>query len=406
MPKSSSKSASIQTKTIVIGATLGLTGEEASYNQAFLNGIKLAVDVVNQAGGLYINNTHYNLSLIYYDDGLDPQTGLANLNKLVFQNGALFVTGLWNNPAEEAFSPQMGHNAIMMAETSSDTIWGDLHNPYIFMNESPDSIVASVEGQMLFSQFNYSKLAILFEEGEADSLTHTGYTAKGFEASGGKLVFNGTFDIGQSDFSAAVVAIKNSGADILYMNSYSADSLNFIKQARAAGLDIPVFVETIATLSQVEDAGALQAFEAAPIYVYNSGADALTLAGLGSQSAAAFVDKYNKTFGMSSYDVMTGYGYDYVMVDYAALIKAQSTNVTQVQQAMENLTPSDLWMTVQPKSAIPPLDHVYAYHNSMLDSIEQIALFSPNGTITDDLIVLANFHPDYPALVQAALQQT
>jgi len=62
--------------TVRIGAVLPLTGSQAAFGQASLNGIQLAVDLINEAGGVQgLNGAK--LEVIVADAGSDPTTAAS-----------------------------------------------------------------------------------------------------------------------------------------------------------------------------------------------------------------------------------------------------------------------------------------------------------------------------------------
>ena len=75
-------------KTITFGAVFSITGSGEPYGRSQVQGVNLALDQINAAGG--INGAHLNLSIS--DDASDPSTAAANMTTLA-NRGALAVLG-------------------------------------------------------------------------------------------------------------------------------------------------------------------------------------------------------------------------------------------------------------------------------------------------------------------------
>ena len=76
---SSSTTSASNSKPIVIGASVSLTGDFSADGQAFQRGYKLWASDVNKAGGLMGRK----VKLIFLDDKSDPTQGSTNVQQLI-----------------------------------------------------------------------------------------------------------------------------------------------------------------------------------------------------------------------------------------------------------------------------------------------------------------------------------
>jgi ABC-type branched-subunit amino acid transport system substrate-binding protein len=91
-----SSSAGASTKfdgSVTIGLIQSQSGTYGDYGPPVLAGVKVAVDDVNSSGGILINGKHYQLKYIAVDDNSNPQTSLADANKLVTDDGIKIMLG-------------------------------------------------------------------------------------------------------------------------------------------------------------------------------------------------------------------------------------------------------------------------------------------------------------------------
>ncbi len=80
-------------KTYTIGLCAELTGFLGAYNTATVNEAQIAVDMVNEKGGIMVGGQNYLLKLVIEDgkSTLDGTTAAAN--KLIFNDGVKFIIG-------------------------------------------------------------------------------------------------------------------------------------------------------------------------------------------------------------------------------------------------------------------------------------------------------------------------
>src|SRR5690554_1472615 len=88
---SSSGSSSSGDGEVTIGYTGPLSGAAAYYGENTLNGLKMAVDEVNEAGGFEVDGKTYTLNLATLDDKYMPNDSAQNAKRLVQEENAKFI---------------------------------------------------------------------------------------------------------------------------------------------------------------------------------------------------------------------------------------------------------------------------------------------------------------------------
>ncbi|MBA4394891.1 MAG: ethanolamine utilization protein EutJ, partial [Desulfobacca sp.] len=113
-----------QAKDVVIGFTAPLSGPAAEYGQDCVNGIDMAVNEINKAGGITVKGQKYTFKLEKLDDRVDPTQAVNNARRFRDQYKAPVV---WN-PVFNTLAPMMqinqekGNEFIMMGYTSTPKI--------------------------------------------------------------------------------------------------------------------------------------------------------------------------------------------------------------------------------------------------------------------------------------------
>ncbi len=85
-----------QSSVIKIGSAAPLTGEIAHLGKDNENGVRMAVDEINAAGGLKVGDKTYKLEMVGEDDKADPREGTLAAQKLV-DEGVIAVVGHLNS---------------------------------------------------------------------------------------------------------------------------------------------------------------------------------------------------------------------------------------------------------------------------------------------------------------------
>lgn len=109
---------------VVIGFTGPLSGPGAGYGRDNLNGLKMAADDINKAGGITVDGKKYTIAIKSYDDMIDPTAAVNNARRLRSRDGARVIY----NPVFNTIAPMMqinerrGSDFLMMAYSSTPKI--------------------------------------------------------------------------------------------------------------------------------------------------------------------------------------------------------------------------------------------------------------------------------------------
>src|SRR6266567_6263094 len=222
-----------------------LSGTGATSGTNFDNGVKLAVKEINAAGGILGRKIEYTSS----DTQSAPQTAKALAQKAV-DEGAYVVMG-------PVFS---GSILVSMVETrraeipnftggegASITQQG---NPYIFRTSFTQATAMPKVARYLKDTVKAKTIAIVwvnndFGKGGRDTMI------KALEAQGIKVAADISTDPGQVDFSGAVLKVKQSNADAVFVYTNEEESARALRELKKQGYDKPIVGETTLTSQKV-----------------------------------------------------------------------------------------------------------------------------------------------------------
>ena len=222
-----------------------LSGPGTTSGTNFDNGVKLAVKEINASGGILGRKVEYT-SL---DTQSQPQVAKALAQKAIDQ-GAYVVMG-------PVFS---GSILVSMAETRRAEVpnftGGEAAaitqqgNPYIFRTSFTQSTAMPKVARYLKDTVKAKNVAIVwvnndFGKGGLDTMR------KALDEQGIKVAVDVSTEPGQLDFSGAVLKVKQSNADAVFVYTNEEESARALRDLRKQGYDKPIVGETTVTSQKV-----------------------------------------------------------------------------------------------------------------------------------------------------------
>jgi branched-chain amino acid transport system substrate-binding protein len=238
-------SAGAQAQNVKIVGLVELTGTGATSGTNFDNGMKLAVKEINAAGGILGRKIDYSSSDTQSNPGVAK--GLA---EKAADDGAYVVMG-------PVFS---GSILVSMAATRRAEIpnftGGEAAaitqqgNPYVFRTSFTQSTAMPKIAGYIKDTVKAKVVDVIyvnndFGKGGRDLIN------KALEARGIKVGADVSTEPGQVDFSSAVVKVKQSGGDAVFVYSNEEESARLLRELKKQGYTKPVIGETVLTSQKV-----------------------------------------------------------------------------------------------------------------------------------------------------------
>src|SRR5437762_9465168 len=98
-------SGKVEGDTVVLGAAVSLTGKYSVNGKNTKDGYDLAVERINEMGGVKVGGKAYKLKVLYYDDESTPARGAQLAERLISQDGVQFVLGAYSSGLTKAIAP-------------------------------------------------------------------------------------------------------------------------------------------------------------------------------------------------------------------------------------------------------------------------------------------------------------
>ena len=312
--------------TIKVGGVAPLSGGVAVYGVECKNGIDLAIEEINAAGG--INGK--TLEFICEDDEGDPAKSVNAYKKLVTNDGVEYVIGSLTSGCTIALTNLAQNQKILqIAPAATATAVTDAGN-YIFRACFIDPFQGRVGGKFAFENLSAKKAAILYDIGNDYSVGLTENFESEFTKLGGSIVSKESYATGDKDFNAQLTKIKAANPDVVYLPDYYGTVALIAKQLRAQGINTPI-VGADGWDGLTENAGD----EVLNGYYSNHYAEDSTSPAV-QKFVKAFQKKYNKA--PNSFAAL---GYDSVYMLKDAMLKAGTTKDSEKIRAAYESTNGD-----------------------------------------------------------------
>jgi branched-chain amino acid transport system substrate-binding protein len=226
-----------QSDKIKIGHLTPLTGFLGPLGEYAVMSIKLAVEEVNQAGGVMGRQ----LELIS-EDSVNPSTASSKAQRLFERDGAVVLIGEISSASGLAIAQVAGRNKRIFVNTgcNSDELRGKACNKYMFHVEGANTTYVKACGSALLRD-NMIKGKKLFGLTADYAFGHDLLrVAKIFvNANGGSFIQDELVATDATDFSPYLLKIRQAKPDLVISNLAGNQITNFIKQYAEFGLPYP-----------------------------------------------------------------------------------------------------------------------------------------------------------------------
>jgi branched-chain amino acid transport system substrate-binding protein len=213
----------------------GFLGQLGVYG---LNAARMAVDEINEAGGV----RGQALELID-EDSVNPGTAVTKAEQLIQQNEVVAILGEISSASALAIGEAAQRHQSLYINTgaNSDALRGENCNRYMFHVEGCNTMYTKTIGrwQLAENLVEGSRWYFLTADyafgHDLRRVSQRFYAEHGGTVAGDELVPTNSVD-----FSAYILNIRSAAPDMIYLNLAGVDQTNFLKQYREYGLDIPL----------------------------------------------------------------------------------------------------------------------------------------------------------------------
>jgi len=221
---------------IPIGVYAALTGDQASFGNATVQGVKLAAEEINASGGVLGRK----IRLVIEDDAGRPDQAASVVTKLITSDGVIAVIGENSSTQSLAGAPLCQTNKIPMISPSSTNPTVTEKGDYIFRVCFTDPYQGKALAAFAKNSLKLDTAAILVDKKTDYSIGLAKFFRENYEALGGKIVAEQSYSGGDTEFRPQLTAIKTTKPKMLFIPGFYTEVGQIAIQARDLGMTIPL----------------------------------------------------------------------------------------------------------------------------------------------------------------------
>ena len=236
--------------TITLGSAISLTGKYSTNGEHTQRGYDLAVDMINQNGGVQVGDTTYMLDIVYYDDESTPARGAQLAERLINQDGVEFMLGPYSSGLTKAIAPVTEQYGIPMVEANgaSISLFTEGYRYLFAVLSTTEQYLASavdLAAQLAEEEGRTEplRLAAVFENDPFSQDIRAGVLADA-ERHGIEVIIDDKLPPELNDMAPTLAAVKQLKPDILVVSGHAKGAALAIKQIEEMRVDVPMLAIT------------------------------------------------------------------------------------------------------------------------------------------------------------------
>ncbi len=321
------------TEPIRIGVMGPFTGGSSPMGLAMRDGIRLAAQEINEAGGLLGRP----VKLVERDDEARPERGAQVAQELINHEKIVAGLGIVNTGvalASQRFYQQARIPMITSVATGSivtkQFLPPQYPDNYIFRVSAPDTLQAAMIVEEAVVRQRLRKLAIFHDSTNYGQLGREDLE-KALERHGIKPVAVERFNIREVDMTPQLARARAAGAEGILTYGLGPEMAHLANGMVRIGWKVPLVGSWALAMSNFIDNAGPNAEGTRMPQTFIPESD--------TPRQRNFVEKYRKTFGVDRIPVApaAAQGYDSMLLLAAAIRQARSTEGPRLQDALENL---------------------------------------------------------------------
>jgi branched-chain amino acid transport system substrate-binding protein len=308
--------------TIAIGFFGDLTGPTFNFGLSAKNGVLMAADEINLAGGI---NGHQ-IDIVIEDDKGSPEEAAAATGKLIDRYKVVAIIGAGASGNSLAAAPKAQAARVPLIAPSSTNPAVTQAGDYIFRACFIDAFQGEVMAKFAANTLKAKRAAIMLDFNSPYSRGLTEFFEFSFAKLGGEIVVKQSYSQGDADYRGQLSAIKAANPDVLYIPGYYGDVAIIAKQARQIGLTVPLLGADGWDAPELWELGG-DALNGSYISNHYSADDP-------SERIQKFVHNYRQRYGNLTPDAHAALAYDAVRFLAEAIQRAGTTEGSKLRDAL------------------------------------------------------------------------
>lgn len=311
-------------ENIKIGVIGPFTGEGATYGLAMKRGVDLAIEEVNEMGGILEKK----IVAIYEDDKLSSKDGINAINKLINSDKVQAIVGSAASRVTLAIAPFAENSKVVLISSISTADTIKYAGDYIFRNVPPNLQQGITAAKFVFNILNKHNAAVFYKNDDYGISLANAFIDE-FKKLGGTVLLVENYLPNIKNYREQLLRIRAVKPDVVFFPGNYEESGIILRQAREANIN-SVFIGGDGSYSP-------ELIKIAGKSAEDSYYTLMSLPPDTSKLFSDFRDRYVQKYGEEP-DVYSVYSYDVAKVLIQAIKSAGVYEGEQIKNALYKIS--------------------------------------------------------------------
>lgn len=222
---------------IVLGTHQDLSGPLTSWGVPVRNGLLMAFDEINAAGG--VNGRQ--IRLVVEDTGYDPRRAVLATQKLINRDKVFAIIAALGSPTVIASMPLALRRGVpvLFPFTAADQTY-DPYHPLKFASNIPYVHAMRIGTRHFIETAGVTRIGLLYQDDEFGLNVKRGAEQEA-AAHGFEIVESTTYKRGATDFSSQIARLRAADVELVVLGTVVRETIGAMQSARSLGWD-PIFL--------------------------------------------------------------------------------------------------------------------------------------------------------------------
>jgi len=229
-------------ETIKIGVNAPITGDIPKVGEGSKYAAEMWKEAINGAGGIEIGGKKYQVELVIEDNESKAESAVSAHTKMITQDEVLILIGPQSSKQAVPAGQVANDNKTPMISPWSTNPNTTLNRPWVFRACFLDDFQGPAVANFVTNEFGFTKAAVLYDIASDYPKGLAEFFKSAWEGlhGAGSVVAYESFTTKDTDFSAQLTKIRDSGAEFLFTPQYYNEVALIAQQAHQLGFNQPI----------------------------------------------------------------------------------------------------------------------------------------------------------------------
>ena len=235
---SSSAGCGKKSDEITVGAFLSLSGSDSTFGTDTRDGIELAVEEINAAGGVKGKK----VKVLYEDDKSTTQEASQKVRQLIDRDKVLAILGEVASSRSLAGGLIANNSKVPMVTPSSTAVEVTQGREWVFRTCFTDEQQGQVAARFVKNDMKKTKVGVFYAAQDTYSSGLARSFRDEFKKLGGEIVVDKGYQKGETNYTTYLNELKATNPEVVFVPNYYNEMVQIARQAKQVGMAGSMFV--------------------------------------------------------------------------------------------------------------------------------------------------------------------